>query len=74
MKKADVKIGETYRTEIEPGITILVRIVSEDWAGKGWDAVALNTGETVRVPLAKWLRKARAPLGEGGDECILYSE
>ena len=42
MKKADVQIGETYRAQIEPGITILVRIVAEDWAGKGWEAVALN--------------------------------
>ena len=65
MKKADVQIGETYRAQIEPGITILVRIVAEDWAGKGWDAVALNTGGAIRVPSAKYLRKAKAPLGDG---------
>lgn len=45
MKKADVQIGETYRAQIEPGITILVRIVAEDWAGKGLGGRSVESKE-----------------------------
>ncbi len=54
MKKAEVKVGGTYRAKVSGRLTE-VRIVSESRYG-GWDAVNVLTNRTVRIKSAQRLR------------------
>lgn len=54
MKKADVKIGQTYQCKVGQNLTE-VRIDAESPHG-GWDATNVNTGRKVRIKSAQRLR------------------
>jgi hypothetical protein len=54
MKKADVKIGSTYRAKVS-GQTTSVKILRESPYG-GWDAVNTATGRKIRIRSAQRLR------------------
>lgn len=55
MKKADVRIGSTYRARVSGKITD-IRIDSPSQFG-GWHATNLQTGREVRVKTAARLRR-----------------
>ena len=59
MKKADVKVGATYRAKVTNRV-VEVRIDAESPHG-GWDATNLATGKKVRIKIAQRLR----PTGGG---------
>ena len=54
MKKAEVKIGETYTAKVS-GLLTKVRITAESPYG-GWDAINLGTNHAVRIRGAQRLR------------------
>ena len=56
MKKADVKVGATYRAKVSNNV-VEVRIDAESPHG-GWTATNLATGKQVRIKTAQRLRAA----------------
>ncbi len=66
MKKADVKVGETYLAKVS-GKVVPVRIDAENPRG-GWDATNTVTKKKVRIKSAQRLRgAARGATGGKGD-------
>ncbi len=59
MKKADVKINETYRVKVS-GNLVDVKITAENPRG-GWDGLNLATGKTVRIKVPQRLREVATP-------------
>jgi hypothetical protein len=56
VRKADVKVGETYIAKVS-GRLVKVKLVRESSFG-GWDAENLFTGREIRVRTAARLRRA----------------
>ncbi len=70
MKKADVKVGATYRAKVSNNV-VEVRIDAESPHG-GWDATNLATGKKVRIKTSQRLRAAvgatAAPAAKDADK------
>ena len=71
MKKANVKIDETYRVKVS-GSMADVRITGENSHG-GWDGVNVLTNRKVRVKSAQRLR-GKAPAHPGGKRIMTKAE
>lgn len=59
MRKADVKLGETYTVKVS-GSLVPVKLESVSTFG-GWNGRNLNTGRPVRVKSAQRLRGLASP-------------